>query len=269
MGERLTTHLRDKADEKLFGNIEQDVAERGFEALHEAINKYFAIWNVAPTYKQEGSENFSAMRNKLNSEAGIIISNHPGYMDVPAILNCINREDIKIMVDKEGYDILSKMVGKKYIVPADKSVLSEVAVHIKNGGIFLIFPTGETGKRLDFRAGFTKLIENLEPDNMVYSFYVNPQDVMTVESAYHGRTAGVASALYLNPALNVNRLRETKAVRIDESFTTAREWQEAAQGSQRLKEKTAFLTKHYKGIYGINEIPTGSGRDGRTKELED
>ena len=88
MSEKLTTHLRDKADKKLFGNIEQDVAKRGLEALHEAIDKYFEIWNVAPSYQRERDENFSGMREKLNHEAGIIIANHPGYMDVPAILKC-------------------------------------------------------------------------------------------------------------------------------------------------------------------------------------
>jgi hypothetical protein len=253
--------LRDKADEKLFGNIEQEVSKRGLEALHEVINKYFEIWNVAPSYGREQDEGFAEMRAKLNSEAGIIISNHPGYMDVPAILNCIAREDIKIMVDKEGYEILRKLIGDRYIVPADKSVLFEVEAHIKDGGVFLIFPTGETGDRMDFRAGFTKLLESLQPDNMVYSFYINPQDVKTIESAYHGRSAGVASALYLNPAVNINRLREAKAVNVDERYSTAKEWQEVYAGTQKMRAKTALLTQHYKDIYGINAIPTEKGRD--------
>ena len=266
MSERLTTHLRDKADKKLFGNIEQEVSKRGFEALHEAINKYFEIWNVAPAYQRERDDGFSEMRNKLNSEAGIIISNHPGYMDVPAILRCIARDDIKIMVDKEGYEILRGLIGEKYIVPADRSVLSEVEAHIKNGGVFLIFPTGEVGNNIAFRPGFTKLLESLQPDNMIYSFYINPQDVETIESAYHGRSVGVASALYLNSSVNINRLRETKAVAVDEKYSTAQEWQEAYSGTQKLKEKTALLTKHYKDIYGINEIPAGKAGMFQTNE---
>ncbi len=254
MSERWTTHLRDKADKKLFGNIEQDVSKRGLEALHDAINKYFEIWNVAPSYQQESNEEFAEMRRKLNSEAGIIIANHPGYMDVPAILNCIAREDIKIMVDKEGYEILRGLIGEKYIVPADRSVLSEVEAHIKSGGIFMIFPTGEVGEKLDFKAGFTQLLSGLNPSDMVYSFFINPQDVQTIESSYHGRTAGVASALYLNPTANINRLRETKVVRVDEKYSTAQEWQETYSDAQGRKEKTTLLTRHYKNIYRQNEI---------------
>lgn len=254
MSERITIRLRDKADKKLFGNIEKDVSERGIAALHDAINTYFEIWNVAPAYRCETEGGFSDMRNKLNSDAGIVISNHPGYMDVPAILKCIARDDIKIMVDKEGYDILRELIGERYIVPADRSVLSEVEAHIKNGGIFLIFPTGEVGNEINFRAGFTKLLENLHPDDMVYSFYVHPDDVQSVERAYGGRQVGVASALYLHPSTNINRLRKTKEIGVEERYSTVREWQEASSGQTTTRGKTALLTKHYKDIYGIHDI---------------
>ena len=75
---------------------------------------------------------------------------------------------------------------------------------------------------------------------------------MTIESAYHGRTVGVASALYLSSAMNANRLRETKTVRVDERYSTAREWQKAMSSGKKRKEKTVLISQHYKETYGEN-----------------
>lgn len=252
MSEKLNVHLRDKTDEKLFRNTECEIAERGFGALHDWADKYFRLWNIVPNYERQNDADFMELRKKLNTEAGVIISNHPGYVDFPAILKCIAREDIKIMVDKEGYEDLRKLIGDKYIVPAYGPSFPRMSAHIQNGGIVLLFPTGgDRGNQIDFKPGFTALLDRLKPDNMIYSFCVETRDVETIESAYHGRSAGVASALYFGDQTNVNRLRETKSFSVDERYSTAREWQEAIASAKGPMEKTILATKHYKDIYHI------------------
>jgi hypothetical protein len=196
---------------------------------------------------------FPKCGKSLTRRPCIIISNHPGYIDVPAILRCIERDDIMIMVDRAGYGTLRDLIGEKYIVPADTAALSKVASHIQNGGVFLIFPTGGDGggDAIDFRPGFTKLLQGLRPEDMVYSFYMDQQDVEEIESTYRGRVAGVASALYLTPALSLNRLHETKTFSVDEHYSSAREWQDACSAGSSTKSRTALLTKHYKNLYGV------------------
>ncbi|MFA7309285.1 MAG: 1-acyl-sn-glycerol-3-phosphate acyltransferase [Candidatus Paceibacterota bacterium] len=254
MSEKFGVHLRDKVDKELFGDIQRDVSTEGMPALHHRVDKYFDLWNIAPVYVRSGEKDFLELRKRLNADAGIIISNHPGYVDVPAILRCIDRNDIKIMVDRDGYETLRALIGETYIVPADANVLSEVASHIANGGVFLIFPTGgeSAGSKIDFKPGFTKLLETLKPNDMVYSFHMDSGDVASIESAYAGRSLGVASAVYLNPALNSNRLRETKSFAVNENYSTAREWQQACSKETVLRKKTALLTEHFKRLYLTN-----------------
>lgn len=252
MSEKLNIRLRDKTDEKLFKDMPQKIAEKGFDAMHNWADNYLHLWNINPSYQREQDENFLEMRKKLNTEAGIIISNHPGYIDLPAILKCIAREDVKIMVDKEGYEDLRQLMGDKYIVPAYGPSFPRMSSHIRNGGILLIFPTGgDRGGQIDFKPGFTALLDHLKPENMIYSFHIDPGDVEAIENAYHGRSFGVASALYFGDQTNVNRLRETKSFGVDERYSTAGEWQEAAASAKSVIEKTGLITAHYKSIYHV------------------
>ena len=58
-------------------------------------------------------------RQKLNKEAGLIIANHPGGIDTPAILGALTRDpsELKIVVTPRGYKEYGDAFGKNYFIP--------------------------------------------------------------------------------------------------------------------------------------------------------
>ena len=252
MSEVFKRAILDRVEKNTLLGIREDVASRGMNAVHDHIQKQFQLWNIAPEYAQERAGNALQMRQKLNTEAGIIISNHPGYMDVPAILNCITRDDIKIIVDEKGYVELRNIIGEKYLLPAVhgpelRAVLNAVESHINSGGLFLIFPTG--GGSDEFQSGFVSILSRMSPDKMVYAFHVDPKAISEIESLSHGRQIGIASATFVHPSTNINKLRRTKLFQVNECYTQAKEWQNLSASGVKRRDKSALLTKHYRELF--------------------
>jgi hypothetical protein len=260
MGEQQMDTLRKQVLGNLMAKVRGNIVQEGIKILHSEIETYYKKCNVAPNYLQKESKDFQKMRDKLNFEAGIIISNHPGMFDAPAILDCLHRDDVLVMVSDGPIDMPEaiaetvQQMYEKYTVRAPQNflelipVLQRIDAHIKNGGLLLIFPEGTSGK---FQAGLSHLLDRLDPENMVYAFHFEPKDMADIVSVAPSRLVGVASGMYLGDALNVNRATQKMEFRIDERYTTVADWQATYAGTAKRDDKTAALSNHYSDLFGL------------------
>ncbi|MEK7649146.1 MAG: 1-acyl-sn-glycerol-3-phosphate acyltransferase [Patescibacteria group bacterium] len=201
---------------------------------------------------QQDNPEFLLMRNRLNTRPGLIISNHPGYIDVPVVLQAIKRHDIKVMVTEKRYPQFTALYGDHF-VPAPssgtqaKNVLGEARRHIVQGGVFLLFPSGEVeargGSKL-FQSGFRALLEQLLPETMVYAFHVNKEDIQ-----------GMIQREKRNSMARITRVRigihpaPQFCIRLNETYTTCEQWQKAAQDARGSSSKNQALTEYYDKLF--------------------
>lgn len=221
--------------------------------VKEASEAFLRMANVRGKYLHEADPKFEDDRKRLNTEAGIMISNHPHYVDVALVLQTLDRNDVMIMANPGPIKYMEKHKIKGNFVSASGDskenigIFKKIIKHIKAGGLFVIFPTGgderDTGS-IDFKQGLPHILKYLKPTNMVYSFYVEPGDIGEVEKMSGGRPLGVMSEITVNENVNINRFREKKEVRVNEAYSQAGEWQEVMRSGHpfpRAKE----LTEHY------------------------
>ena len=241
--------------------LKDGVEEGGLQFIGQKVMEEARI---KPVYKLEEAEPtiFEQSRQKLNTEAGIIIANHPGYYDTFPILNALERKDVKIVVSEANYKSFAS-VGDEYIIKASNdpkeavSFLKAIKDHIENGGVVLIYPTGgrdrvdknSEDEQFVFEDGLSVILRKcLRPNDMVYSFYVEPEDIKPLVNESIPRTAGVVSAVNYNLP-NINKLKETSEIRVNERYSKALEWQETIAGLER-EDKNRALERHF--IEGIN-----------------
>lgn len=261
--EKLNQSLEEQIKKTVFRKAGVTIAERAknsfeendFSKLHKVMDDYFQDLNIDVEYTQSHDPNFEEMRTKLNTEPGVIISNHPGKVDSAAIIKTIHRNDIKIIVTKNGFDTYLHKFGEQYFIPAKDengaslSALREAETHIKKGGVILIFPSGrqDTGE-VEFKDGLTFLIQRMDPQNMVYSFHINEEDVTDATS--NEKLIGLSSATFISPNININKLGKKGKLRVDEKYSSAKEWQEIMDSLDR-KTNTRKITEHYKEAFEI------------------
>ncbi len=245
----------------------ENFKEKGVKALPESMDQYLKSLNIQPDYIIERNNSFEEQRHALNTEAGLAIANHPaGFIDVPMLLRVLNRPDFKAYVLDKVYNALVESFqtnfgeeGKLIITnkllsnsPQQAKTNFKTALeHIKNGGLLIMHPTaGEdrhSTEHIQFQPGFRLFLKHLEPNNMVYSFCFNPQDIQD-ELKGPGdvalRFSGLASEQLTEGKININRERKTAVIRVDEKYSTVDEWQGYAQDDNSL-------TKHYWDQYKI------------------
>jgi len=56
------------------------------EGISEAGKYFLDRMNIEIDYKQKDNPEINDWRNKLNTEPGLVICNHPGYVEIPGIL---------------------------------------------------------------------------------------------------------------------------------------------------------------------------------------
>jgi len=199
------------------------------------------------------------MHKKLNTEAGLIISNHPGHFDYYAILNLLEREDIKIVVGKTGYKKLAPIIGVDHLIQAKSSMsISEAKEflkitkdHIENGGVVLLFPTGgkdnveKENDDLKFESGLgTFLRKVLRPTDMVYSFNIDPKDIRSIVDEKIDRNVGIFTGIATKGLINTNSFKEKKQIHIQESYSQASEWQDIVNATSNEDDNVA-LAEHF------------------------
>ncbi|MBI5733501.1 MAG: hypothetical protein HY973_00965 [Candidatus Kerfeldbacteria bacterium] len=233
-----------------------DIFEQGG---FKAAGEYFLdITNTKINYRSEKSADFAEQRQKLQTEAGLIICNHPGYVEIPAILQALDRRDVKIMINRHIYEEFCQQFGEQYFVPNAQTprelveIMNQAISHIKNGGAFLLFPTG--GEKLDvyngkdkpkFMGGFRNILSRLSADNMIYSFYVDPEQSYQMRRSKVPTFAGIASEVISKGNFNINQSRDQQIIKVDERYTQADFWQSLLRQTKDKHEQDKLLASAY------------------------
>jgi hypothetical protein len=98
----------------------------------------------------------------------ILASNHPGYYETMVITSLLPRDDLKVVVG--GVPYFTEMPNtSQFILYTDMSaksrvrVLREAVSHLRQGGILLIYPTGQTDPDPDWLSGARQRIRDWSP----------------------------------------------------------------------------------------------------------
>lgn len=245
--------------------LEDSFQSQGIEGFYKFTRDFLQTANVHPKFVRESDSDFSEWRKRLNTERGIMISNHPGVLDAPLLAQALQRSDLKIVVNENLYDETKGMAVNDLFIPAlrdsfvgVKGILLEMSDHIKKGGLLWIFPAGQVTEGdfdVEFASGLRHLISNLDDSDMVYAFHIDRESLGATGNTLKINSGVVADFLDL-PDLNPNSHRDMTTVKIDESCTSAGEWKGAM--SQAMKsDKNRALTDHYLTMFGITEDELG------------
>ncbi|MFZ5390718.1 MAG: 1-acyl-sn-glycerol-3-phosphate acyltransferase [Patescibacteria group bacterium] len=230
--------------------FKEEFDKKGFKGVG---NYMLEAVNVRIDYTKEHDSAFAVMRQKLQTEPGLIIGNHPGYIEIPAILNVLDRSDVKFMVTHHLYEHFTKQFGEKYFVPnsrnlADlKPVLRDVNDYVKDGGAVMIFPSGggETNiQHPEFKSGFRFFLQQLPKEAMVYSFYTDPDQSRQLVKECLPDFAGLSSDVLTKGALNINRLSQEQVIEVAENYKTAGDWQ-AVLNNNNGRDKNKVLSEYF------------------------
>ncbi len=221
------------------------------------MGEYLRSLNVGPTYLQQKNSNFAEMRRRLNSEPGVVISNHPGHLDTPVILNMLSRTDIKVLAGTSARTRLSPILGASNIIDAtsDRSKLlgqfREVKSFIERGGLFLMYPAGGTET---FQHGFRLLVDKiLRPTDMVYACHVEADDITALADERKSRMVGAVSNIVLPGNQDINAKKERKYIRVNEHYTQAEEWKKVLMKANDKKGADILLTEHFVQLFDKQE----------------
>jgi hypothetical protein len=254
---QLPKNIEDKAKkvfrEKLSQKIINAFSSGNLENIRELASKHLEQLGVQPAFVQENNPQLQEMRNKLNAESGIIICNHPGWGDTAAILSVVERDDFKIMMNRNYFDLLPPDVADKYFLTNETdptktiAIFKKIQTHIREGGVLLTYPSGgnEQKEGTRFKDGFRVILRGLKPEQMVYCFNINNDDMANLKS--HNSKAGLASEILL-PALSLKKSKSPQIVRVDEAYTKAGEWQEAIEAIPK-NDASAVLTEKYESMF--------------------
>lgn len=222
------------------------------EGLSGVMDELLKRAGVSVKCIQEENPAFLLMRNRLNTQGGLVISNHPGYFDVPVILQAIKRKDVKAMVTEKRFEQLTALYGDHFIparhdARSAKKAIDEICAHIGGGGVFLLFPSGrDEVKYADrgFQSGFRAVIERLDPEAMVYAFQVLSDDIrnmMRQERANpFARLVRLGLGIHPKPQFQI---------RLNEAYTTSGDWQKSIEDVRGSNTKNKALTSRYYSLF--------------------
>lgn len=184
----------------------------GFVPFFEYVNrKMLEQQNIKPVY--EGS---AEQKEKLFSQGGVLFSNHPSEYDLSIVYGAIRnrdriRTDVLTLLEKDSYDELVESMGEASgLRPVGfrtiKQTFAEFNLHIKNGGLVVIFPSfkfeRDREREIGFENGLAKLVSEMPSDSMVYSLAIDPeklnirnQDTFTVGRVSVSECYGTAKEL--------------------------------------------------------------------------
>ena len=192
--------------------------------------------NVEPVYSHPQNPELETMRQALNSRPGLIIGNHPGPMvDTLAILKLLSRRDVKFMVSPWMFKSFQAVMDKDYLLQVSSKdggsdlwpSFRKAADHIKGGGAVLLYPGGPDRNEnapLTFEKGFGVLKNQLRPDDMVYCFNFNENDMGEIRDKKPDLLLGFALENVGFPGANINKMRKPFRPRVDERLTSVADW---------------------------------------------
>jgi hypothetical protein len=241
--------VQERSETVLFDVAMHGAKERFKEGGYPALaDMAFEQVGIRPVYIAESRPEFNAWRNKLRTESGVVIANHPGAIDVPAVVKTLDRKDVYFIAAEKNVDRMKGIVGEEYLLPAAKDLgqlrvmLRRVEKALVKGGIVFLFPTGGSdidGRPVEFKSGFAHILKMLKPEQMVYAFNISLEDMRrAIPGTPSGARVGsemIAGKLGMKPSKD-----KWPTVRIDERYTTADAWLELVRpipGSQTTKNE--------------------------------
>lgn len=221
----------------------------------EVSSKLTEYLNIEIDYYKTTEEK----RSRLNSEPGIVIANHPSSIDPCFIFPAIKRADVLVMMQRKRFPFLEKFLGTENILPAPagakefKETLVKIKEHIASGGLFILFPSGGKEMATDefhFQSGFAEILSEMKPEDMVYSFYIDPKVGAKITSDLVGPPRNSEDApLLIAPELHVRPATEHLTVPVREEYSTAKEWQEIVSNEENGRaariQRNDLFTQHY------------------------
>lgn len=236
--------------------FEHEIKQGEFGVISKQV---LALAQITPvcTLAETSPETFEASRERLRTEPGLVICNHPGHFDSYIVLSQIDRDDIKIVVSERNYKDVESQFGDVPLIKAtsDRSegrqFFASISEHIQSGGLVLFYPTGgidHIGNKdasIEFQRGFGGILKYcLRPTDMVYSFYVEPGNVRLAATGTPGRLSTAASAIAVPHVEMIRALTTPVTIATHERYATAREWQSIAKESNGLTREEC-LAKHF------------------------
>lgn len=233
-----------------------DEIKKGPERWGGVFMDIMNMLNFEPEYLQEDFETFKELRRKLNSQAGVLVANHPSSLDVGFVFAALARPDILIMMQRKRFAFFEKIFGSEHVVVAPSGeeeiaeALGRAEDHIARGGLFIIFPSGEEEMRtrqLRFKSGFRLLLSRLSPETMVYMMYIDRDSARIIMDESVGPPRGPDdTAMLISPKLHMRPLKERLKVKINEGYSEAREWQEVlSHASEKSSHEQNDLLMEY------------------------
>lgn len=236
-----------------FGQFAPEFHRGGFPGMARAM---FEALHVEPIYLAEQRPGFQRMREALRTESGLVIANHPGVVDIPAVFLGLDRQDVRILASEENAYQARRMLGSEAFLPVSRDisklrpVMEEAQSLMRSGGAVFLFPSGghdEQGHELPFQSGFRYLLRGLQPEQMVYSFHIYPEDVRQMIPRI-SRAKLEAEMIARRVGMSPPRLSEQHVIRIDEEYTQAGWWQAQLRGVEP-QQANQVATEVYRRLF--------------------
>src|SRR5262249_39335639 len=95
---RLRVATANLVDAAIIRAAAREISAKTLRMPSEVALEYLRKLNVEPQYLRQNIPEFATMRQRLNSEPGLVIANHPGVVDTALILSMIHRNDLKVLI---------------------------------------------------------------------------------------------------------------------------------------------------------------------------
>lgn len=254
--ERLKDRLKNAAHDAAFAQFAPEFHRGGFPAMAEAM---FRALHVEPVYLAERRPDFMRMREALRTESGLVIANHPGVVDIPAVFQGLDRKDVRILASEENAHQARRILGSDAFLPVShdisrlRPVMEEAQAMMRGGGTVFLFPSGgqiaSTGAEAPFQSGFRYLLRGLRPDQMVYAFHIYSEDVQHMIPRL-SRAKLEAEMIARRFGIPFPNSSQRHTIRIDEEYTNAVWWQDQLRGVE-AQRANQLATDVYNRLFGV------------------
>lgn len=257
----LAKPLREKVRPLISAELEKYIQEYGVDGFYRFAQRYLEMVNVRPVFTKEQDPCFTEWRHRLQHDKGVVISNHPSLLDMPLLMEAIQRSDLKIVVNMTLYQQTQQMALHDMYIPAagadtplsfQKLMITAMRDHLASNGLLFIFPTGgrelETDT-LEFAHGFSHILDMLDDKDMVYSFHIDSESLNPVSNSIKVNSS-ILSDFFLPELLNPAKMRETQEIYIDELCQNAGDWKQI-KSAQAKGDVSSALTSYYLDLFDI------------------
>src|SRR3989344_3104705 len=152
------------------------------EERQTRLQQFTDALGVKLNYTRSSETEHREMRHKLNTEPGLVISNHPSVLDPAIIFQALDRTDVLALVHERGVPIFDRVIGAEHAVPPPtnrqelQAMMERGKTHITNGVLFLIFPSGADeilrGEPVHFKSGVRLFVAEANAPATVDSFFI-------------------------------------------------------------------------------------------------